>query len=1148
MRRLWILLILLAMTIPAQAEWSYNPFTGELENIGLSVPTAATTYLKLDCSNDPLTAALDVAPDTDITCTFGRAKIGDVIGGVAPDYAGFSHYDYNTISSYSLLHGPSGESYLNSASGQVTSFRINNTDEMTLSATLLDAQSNDFKTTGTISNLADDSKHVWGVAGATDSYIQFGGTNLEYYSAGAHDFGAGNITTTGSGTFDGGINISDGNIYDDGLGNLSYSSDGTHRFRQNIELFDGTNVNTVIGVDGSAEFNVEHVNVDFSIGGNELQELFKATGFDNSVQFINQAIVFDATTADFKSVNISNTGNITTTGRATLDAITLDATFVTVDPSSTIQATITAIEDATSSKPYVVYVPPGIYTEQITMKDYVSLKGSGMYSTTITWAGAAGDANGTIFPANGVTISDLSILATDTASRGISNQVSADLADDTFTVSNCYIDAEHDVMYLVQDNVTSYVFNCVVKSHDDTFVMYTGSTNSKMYIYNTHVTHTGDTVTYGVFRNTQATSRMYVYNSYVIGDIVDTTHYHYCVVGYVSLYDTDIEWNATTSSSLYAVYASSSTIEIHGGKIRTTNSGAGNEADLVVYGTALTIYGVDYETTGGTGTIKGVGIIDDDMNLYAGDLTTTGQGTFGSVTDGITLNDSASAFHVYGIDTTEYGIIDTGIDFTFVPKPPILSLALVAEAGNVDNGKHTYHVRYTTAIGETDAQAYSTAPDVTTDAGHGKVTVTMPVSADYRVTGRKIYRTLAGGTDYTEYLLATIANNTDTEYEDNISDATILAGGRTYLYAQSNTTNAMILQDGVSALVIGSTATTMGAGAGISGNGVVIGSQAGRDLVAQGLGNTLVGLHAGRTLTTGSSNTFIGYDAGVNADTGAIQMCGIGQTSLQFAKGNSSTAVGHYSGRYNTGNTNTFIGRGSGQGAYPTSTGGNNACLGAYSGTAITTGTNNVFMGYGTGGNITTGTRSTMIGYYVRGTGIDADYSVGIGNVCKVANYSISIGSNSGLYETADYKLFIDSIDRTNEATARTSSIIYGVMSATVADQTLRFNAGISSGTKTITASSDNTDVKGINTLFINPGAAVVIGGFAGGVDGQVLHVVVVDGDQAVTFENEEATGTQKLAMHESSDETITNDRCGFTFVFNSTTGFWHDVSHAKHV
>ena len=112
----------------------------------------------------------------------------------------------------------------------------------------------------------------------------------------------------------------------------------------------------------------------------------------------------------------------------------------------------------------------------------------------------------------------------------------------------------------------------------------------------------------------------------------------------------------------------------------------------------------------------------------------------------------------------------------------------------------------------------------------------------------------------------------------------------------------------------------------------------------------------------------------------------------------------------------------------------------------------------------------------------------------------------------------------------------------------LTLTGAINSGTATITASADDTDVSGINTLFINPGSTVTIGGFAGGVDGQVLHVIVVDADQTVTLENEEVTGTQKLAMHQSADETLTGERGGWTLVFNSITGFWHDVSHAKHV
>ena len=48
-------------------------------------------------------------------------------------------------------------------------------------------------TTGTINNAADDSQHTWGAAGAADSYIQFGGTNLEFFSAGDFDFSGSSI-------------------------------------------------------------------------------------------------------------------------------------------------------------------------------------------------------------------------------------------------------------------------------------------------------------------------------------------------------------------------------------------------------------------------------------------------------------------------------------------------------------------------------------------------------------------------------------------------------------------------------------------------------------------------------------------------------------------------------------------------------------------------------------------------------------------------------------------------------------------------------------------------------------------------------------------------------------------------------------------
>ena len=113
-------------------------------------------------------------------------------------------------------------------------------------------------------------------------------------------------------------------------------------------------------------------------------------------------------------------------------------------------------------------------------------------------------------------------------------------------------------------------------------------------------------------------------------------------------------------------------------------------------------------------------------------------------------------------------------------------------------------------------------------------------------------------------------------------------------------------------------------------------------------------------------------------------------------------------------------------------------------------------------------------------------------------------------------------------------------------DGGLVMGGSLSSGTVTITASADDTDVSGVNTLFINPGAAVVIGAFVGGVDGQLLHVVILDADQNVTLENNEGTGNQNIFLHAGADETLDSHHGGWLLVCDGSN--WYDASHSKHV
>lgn len=109
----------------------------------------------------------------------------------------------------------------------------------------------------------------------------------------------------------------------------------------------------------------------------------------------------------------------------------------------------------------------------------------------------------------------------------------------------------------------------------------------------------------------------------------------------------------------------------------------------------------------------------------------------------------------------------------------------------------------------------------------------------------------------------------------------------------------------------------------------------------------------------------------------------------------------------------------------------------------------------------------------------------------------------------------------------------------------LNFSGSINSATLTVTASADNTDVSGVNIMFVNITSNIVIGGLTGGVDGQVLHVVYKGNyTNTVTVEDTEGVGDQDIYTHTRLDETV--DGGGYTLVCDGTN--WYDCSHARHV
>ena len=128
------------------------------------------------------------------------------------------------------------------------------------------------------------------------------------------------------------------------------------------------------------------------------------------------------------------------------------------------------------------------------------------------------------------------------------------------------------------------------------------------------------------------------------------------------------------------------------------------------------------------------------------------------------------------------------------------------------------------------------------------------------------------------------------------------------------------------------------------------------------------------------------------------------------------------------------------------------------------------------------------------------------------------------------------------------SSLRVGIKNTAPACQ-LDVDGAIASATLELTAEgpTDDLDVSGVNTIFIDTSANdVTLGGTTGGVDGQVLRVVIHDSTNTTTMEDREGTGNQDFYLHKEADEALTGPG-GWHFV-NHGGDHWHDVSHAKHV
>ncbi|MCK4980438.1 MAG: tail fiber domain-containing protein [Candidatus Delongbacteria bacterium] len=156
--------------------------------------------------------------------------------------------------------------------------------------------------------------------------------------------------------------------------------------------------------------------------------------------------------------------------------------------------------------------------------------------------------------------------------------------------------------------------------------------------------------------------------------------------------------------------------------------------------------------------------------------------------------------------------------------------------------------------------------------------------------------------------------------------------------------------------------------------------------------NIFLGLHAGQS-TSGTSNVFVGNDAGFSNGTGAANVFIGFEAGYSNTDKSSNTYVGHWAGKYSTGNMNAFYGYAAGT----SNLGDQNSFYGQNAGSMNSAGSNSCLFGYSAGvqsegdNNVMIGSRS---GYFNQ---------TGSGNVF--------LGYTSGENETGSNKLYLDNSD-----------------------------------------------------------------------------------------------------------------------------------------
>ena len=409
--------------------------------------------------------------------------------------------------------------------------------------------------------------------------------------------------------------------------------------------------------------------------------------------------------------------------------------------------------------------------------------------------------------------------------------------------------------------------------------------------------------------------------------------------------------------------------------------------------------------------------------------------------------------HVQGKGITKLVSSDNGFVVKEVPAPLAADISAVAQAGSgLEVGTYYYTVTFVTAVGETNAPAGFA---VTTTSGNQQVKLTIPVSTDYRVIARKVYRSTVSSGQYNMYLEATINNNTNTQHVDSRADSALDQTKTAYF--RPNTTSILCGNYAGSRYMnldykictlgknvwnqnhTGGRSVYLGANicegstqvAGAGNDNVAVGQTCMRATSGSISRCTALGSYA-MSGWSGTDNIAIGYQALYNGSSLNYNVS-IGNYSNSKG-GNGNVSVGHQTRRYCTGSYNVAVGYNAAVSTSGSSgSGANNVAVGTLSMANMASASNNTALGNRTCENISTGSNNVCVGNYA-------------GNSLQGGSYNVFLGCDAGrVFQNPAGRLVIDAYSKSGADDVADKSIIYGQMyiASNAQNQWLYLNADV---------------------------------------------------------------------------------------------------------